>query len=66
MRHAVEMVSQQLSALNESSVKPDVIVLALPIPLIEKLVNATSEDAEPKEEDQEEDVAISCSISAIF
>ncbi|WP_431201578.1 argonaute/piwi family protein [Bradyrhizobium betae] len=55
VRQAVEMVSQQLWALNESSVKPDVIVLALPIPLIEKLVNAKSEDAEPKEEDQEEE-----------
>jgi hypothetical protein len=55
VRQAVEVVAQQLSALMESSVKPDVIVLALPIPLIEKLVNAKSEDAEPTEEDKEED-----------
>jgi hypothetical protein len=41
VRQAVEMITQQLTALTESSVKPDVIVLALPVLLIEKLVNAT-------------------------
>lgn len=44
VRHAVELVTSQLSALIEGSAKPDVIVLALPIPLIEKLVNAKSEE----------------------
>jgi hypothetical protein len=60
VRQAVEMVSRQLSALMESSVKPDVIVLALPIPLIEKLVNAKSEDAETSgvEEDDDNDVLL--------
>lgn len=43
VRHAVELISSQLSALVEGSAKPDVIVLALPISLIEKLVNAKSE-----------------------
>jgi len=58
VRQAVEMVSQQLSALMESSVKPDVIVLALPVPLIEKLVNAKSEeeaDGVNEEEDDDRD-----------
>ncbi|MCF3947231.1 argonaute/piwi family protein [Acidiphilium iwatense] len=44
VRHAVELVTSQLSALIEGNAKPDVIVLALPIPLIEKLVNAKSEE----------------------
>ncbi|RWM79524.1 MAG: hypothetical protein EOR81_10975 [Mesorhizobium sp.] len=43
IRHAVTLISTQLSALMESSAKPDVIVLALPVSLIEKLVNAQSE-----------------------
>jgi hypothetical protein len=43
VRQAVELITSQLSALIEGSAKPDVIVLALPIPLIEKLVNAKSE-----------------------
>jgi len=43
VHQAVEMISQQLLALTESSVKPDVVVLALPVALIEKLVNAKSE-----------------------
>jgi hypothetical protein len=60
VRKAVDMIAQQLSALMESSVKPDVIVLALPIPLIEKLVNAKAEDEEPTDdadlpEEQDED-----------
>ncbi|MDE0110883.1 MAG: hypothetical protein OXN84_01145 [Albidovulum sp.] len=41
---AVELVIEQITALIESHAKPDVIVLALPIPLIEKLVNAKSEE----------------------
>lgn len=45
VRHAVDLIASQLSALMESSAKPDVIVLALPVPLIEKLVNATSDGA---------------------
>lgn len=44
VRHAVELVASQVSALTESSAKPDVIVLALPVPLVEKLVNAKSEE----------------------
>lgn len=53
VRHAVTLISAQLSALMESSAKPDVIVLALPVPLIEKLVNAKSEDiAEGSDEEE--------------
>lgn len=44
VRHAVELITTQLTALTESSSKPDVIVLALPVALIEKLVNAQSEE----------------------
>jgi hypothetical protein len=44
VRHTVELIASQVSALTESSAKPDVIVLALPVPLIEKLVNAKSEE----------------------
>lgn len=44
VKHAVTLIAEHLSALIESSAKPDVIVLALPIPLIEKLVNAKSEE----------------------
>ncbi len=51
VRHAVELVTSQLSALIEGSAKPDVIVLALPIPLIEKLVNAKSEEDENDDDD---------------
>lgn len=54
VRRAVDMVAEQLTALTESSAKPDVIVLALPVVLIEKLVNAKSEDgAEGGEEEPE-------------
>jgi hypothetical protein len=56
VRHAVELISSQLSALMESSAKPDVIVLALPVPLIEKLVNAKSEEqVEGAEEEDDHD-----------
>jgi hypothetical protein len=52
VHHAVELIASQVSALIESSAKPDVIVLALPVPLIEKLVNAKSEEElESAEED---------------
>lgn len=51
VRHAVELVTSQLSALVEGSTTPDVIVLALPIPLIEKLVNAKSEEEDSDDED---------------
>lgn len=51
VRHAVELITSQLSALVEGSAKPDVIVLALPIPLIEKLVNAKSEEEESDDDD---------------
>lgn len=51
---AVDLITAQLSALIESSAKPDVIVLALPVALIEKLVNAKSEEeAETAEEEDE-------------
>lgn len=53
VRYAVEMIKAQLSALMESGAKPDVVVLALPIPLIEKLVNAKSEEeADAADEDE--------------
>ena len=51
VRHAVELITSQLSALVEGSTKPDVVVLALPIPLIEKLVNAKSEEEDSDEDD---------------
>lgn len=54
VRQAVEMITQQLTALTESSVKPDVIVLALPVLLIEKLVNAKGEEDGEEAEDEEE------------
>ena len=59
VRHAVELITSQLSALTESSAKPDVIVLALPVPLIEKLVNAKSEEQleGAEEEDDSDDIA---------
>ena len=53
VRHAVELIASQLSALIESSAKPDVVVLALPVPLIEKLVNAKSEEHEGVEEEED-------------
>src|SRR6185437_6325495 len=59
VRHAVELIASQLSALTESSAKPDVIVLALPVSLIEKLVNAKSEDQlEGAEDDDDKDDAL--------
>jgi hypothetical protein len=51
VRHAVELITSQLSALVEGSAKPDVIVLALPIALIEKLVNAKSEGEDSDDDD---------------
>jgi hypothetical protein len=54
VRHAAELIASQVSALTESSAKRDVIVLALPVPFIEKLVNAKSE--EQFEGAEEEDV----------
>ncbi|MGO8912978.1 MAG: argonaute/piwi family protein [Bradyrhizobium sp.] len=54
VRHAVTLISAQLSSLMESSAKPDVIVLALPVPLIEKLVNAKSEEASEGSEEEDD------------
>lgn len=54
IHRAVEIVTEQITALTESSANPDVIVLALPVPLIEKLVNAKSEDHVEGLEDEEE------------
>lgn len=51
VRRAVELITSQLSALVEGSAKPNVIVLALPIPLIEKLVNAKSEEEDRDDDD---------------
>lgn len=52
VERAVELIAAQITALTESGAKPDVIVLALPIPLIEKLVNARAEGVgEPDDED---------------
>lgn len=51
VRLAVEVVTEQLATLIESSAKPDVVVLALPVPLIEKLVNAKSDTPEEASED---------------
>jgi hypothetical protein len=54
VNYAVGLIAAQLSALVESSAKPDVVVLALPVPLIEKLVNAKSEEeAEAAEESED-------------
>jgi hypothetical protein len=56
VRRAVDVMIEQITALSEASSKPDVIVLALPIELIEKLVNAYSEEkAEGVDEDDTSD-----------
>jgi hypothetical protein len=52
VRHAVDLITSQIAALTEGSAKPDVIVLALPVPLIEKLVNAKSEEVLDGAEDE--------------
>ncbi len=44
VRRAVEVMTEQITALTEGGAKPDVIVLALPVALIEKLVNARNEE----------------------
>lgn len=56
VRHAVELITSQLSALVEGGAKPDVIVLALPIPLIEKLVNAKSGEEDSDDDDNSGDL----------
>ncbi len=59
VRQAVSLMTEQISVLIESSAKPDVIVLALPVPLIEKLVNAVSgEPTEEAEEDEEREESL--------
>ena len=50
----MDVITSQLSALVESSAKPDVVVLALPVPLIEKLVNAKSEEHAEGAEDEDD------------
>lgn len=52
VRAAVDLMAGQIAALVESSAKPEVIVLALPLLLIEKVVNAKSD---PEEDGAEED-----------
>lgn len=54
VRYAVELMTSQLSALMESSAEPDVIVIALPVPLIEKLVNAKSDEQIESSEDEDQ------------
>jgi hypothetical protein len=51
VRAAVDMFIDQARALLESSARPEVIMLALPKPIIEKVVNAT---AFPEDEDEED------------
>lgn len=53
VRLAVETFYEQASSMLESSVRPDVIVTALPTNLIEKIVNATSTDQDDTEDDVE-------------
>jgi hypothetical protein len=53
VRYAVQLITSQLSALMESSARPDVVVLALPLALIEKLVNAKSEEQVDGAEDED-------------
>lgn len=56
VRHAVDLIIEQIMALTEGSSSPDVIVLALPISLIEKLVNAKGEERlDSSDDDQDED-----------
>ena len=54
IRHAVDLITSQLSALMESSGKPDVVILALPVTLIEKLVNAKSEEQVDGADDEDD------------
>lgn len=59
VRHAVDLIAAQMNALVESSAKPDVIVLALPVSLIEKLVNAgEDEQTEGGDDDEGGDEAL--------
>ena len=51
VRLAVEVIVGRLTTLVESSAKPDVVVLALPIALIEKLVNASGDEPAENSED---------------
>jgi hypothetical protein len=51
---AAEMFAELAGSMLESSARPDVIVCALPSKLIEKLVNAKSDDDEDTEEDDQE------------
>lgn len=57
VRQAVTLVADQLQALLEGSSKPDVVVIALPVALIEKLVNARSsvEGDNPDGEEEADD-----------
>ena len=52
VRAAVDLFTEQASAMLEASSRPDVIVAALPVDLICKLVNAKT----PNEDDEEADV----------
>lgn len=52
VRSAVDLFVDQGRALLEGSSKPEVIVLALPAPVIEKVVNATPFPNEDEEEDE--------------
>src|SRR3954453_1180410 len=51
VRAAVDLFVDQGRALLEGSAKPEVIVLALPTPIVEKVVNATPLPSEDEEDD---------------
>ncbi|MDR3474370.1 MAG: hypothetical protein P4M09_22200 [Devosia sp.] len=55
VRAAVDMFIDQAKALLEGSTRPEVIVLALPKPIIEKVVNATAFQVDDGDEDDDAD-----------
>ena len=54
VRLSVDLIIEQITTLIESSAKPNVIVVALPISLIEKVVNIRSEEHEESSEDDDD------------
>ncbi len=64
---AVEMFFDQARALLEGSTRPEVIVLALPKPIIEKVVNASAfPEEELDEEDERDDGPTDLNFRALF
>ncbi|MBY0329414.1 MAG: hypothetical protein K2X49_01925 [Acetobacteraceae bacterium] len=55
VRAAAELFVDQARALLESSTKPEVVVLALPIPIIEKVVNAVAFPGGDEDDEDAED-----------